>query len=398
MKIGLVIPNSPGYSETFFISKIKGLQERGFDVRLYCQYKKGDFNLCPIVCSPKVISNPFLQGWYFLKAFLLLLPYLPTIVRYSNLERKAGTGLIQLLKKTYLNAHLLKAKLDWVHYGFATQAIGSENVAKAIGAKMAVSFRGFDIAIYPLKHPGCYNLLWEQVDKVHTISDGLLDKAYKMRLPQSVPVEKIMPAIDVNFFSCPSKSMALEHNQALKPTEPVRFLTVGRLHWKKGYVLMLEALAILKKKGIPFTYTIVGSGSKKERERIAFAALQLGIKEDVIFAGTLNREQVKKEYAKATIYLQYSISEGFCNAILEAQSMKNLCIVSNAEGLAENVLHGETGWVVPKLHPKLLAEQIEQVIKLSEEEKIQLTEYAADRVKNELSIEKQQAEFAAFYS
>jgi len=391
MKIGLVIPNTPGYSETFFTSKIKGLQEQGIDVRLYCQDKKDSFNLCPVICSPKVISNPFIQGWYFIKAFLLLLPNFPTVVRYSNLERKEGTGFIQLLKKIYLNAHLLKAKLDWLHFGFATQAIGSETVAKAIGAKMAVSFRGFDIAIYPLKHPGCYNRVWKEVNKVHTISDGLLDKAYKIGLPKSVPVRKITPAIDTTFFSS-------EYYQALKLTEPVRFLTVGRLHWVKGYVLMFEALAILKKKRIPFTYTIVGSGSKKEYERIAFAALQLGIKDYVVFAGTLNREQVKKEYEKGDIYLQYSISEGFCNAVLEAQAMKKLCVVSNAEGLAENVLHNKTGWVVPKMQPQLLAEQIEEVMKLSEEEKVQLTQHAADRVKNEFSIEKQQREFVDFYS
>ncbi|MBK7870836.1 MAG: glycosyltransferase family 4 protein [Saprospiraceae bacterium] len=53
-------------------------------------------------------------------------------------------------------------------------------------------------------------------------------------------------------------------------------------------------------------------------------------------------------YEKADIYLQYSIQEGFCNAVLEAQAMGLLCIVSDAEGLPENILHGQTGWVVPK--------------------------------------------------
>ena len=58
-----------------------------------------------------------------------------------------------------------------------------------------------------------------------------------------------------------------------------------------------------------------------------------------------------------SIYLQYSIQEGFCNAVLEAQALGLLTIVSDAEGLPENVIHGETGWVVPKRKPKFFAQK-----------------------------------------
>jgi colanic acid/amylovoran biosynthesis glycosyltransferase len=34
-KIGIVLSSTPGYSETFFKSKIKGLQESGYDVTLF---------------------------------------------------------------------------------------------------------------------------------------------------------------------------------------------------------------------------------------------------------------------------------------------------------------------------------------------------------------------------
>src|SRR5690606_21489460 len=161
------------YSETFFNSKIKGLQENGMEVRIYCQSKKEGFKLCPAIESPKVSRNPILQAWYFLKEFSILLLHLPVLLRYIKLERNEGIGMIQIFKKTYLNAHLLKAKVDWLHFGFATTALGSETVAKAINAKMAVSFRGFDINVYPIKHPNCYQILWKYVDKVHSISKYL---------------------------------------------------------------------------------------------------------------------------------------------------------------------------------------------------------------------------------
>jgi colanic acid/amylovoran biosynthesis glycosyltransferase len=387
MKIGIVLSQTPGYSETFFNSKIKGLQEHGMEVRLYCQSKKENFTLCPVIASPKVSRHPFLQGGYFIKEFVLLTPHFPAVFRYVKLERKEGSGLKQIFKKMYLNAHLLKAKADWLHFGFATLALGSETVARAIGAKMAVSFRGFDMAVYPVKHPGCYKTLWKYVDKVHTISDDLLVLAKKHGLPDRIPVAKITPAIDVKLF---------KPDCGTKDSQEIVFMTTGRLHWKKGFVQTLEALAILKTQGLKFIYTIVGEGP--EYERIAFAAYQLGLKEEVKFLGKLPHQQVKKELESASIYIQYSIQEGFCNAVLEAQAMGKLCIVSNAEGLSENVLHEQTGWVVPKYKPQLLAEIINRLLGLNSEEKKTIIQYAQKRVREEFNIEKQQKEFLDFYN
>ncbi len=387
MKIGIVLSQTPGYSETFFNSKISGLQKNGMEARLYCQSKNDDFSLCPVIVSPKVSRNPLLQTWYFIKEFLLLIPHLPMVFRYIKLERKEGSGLVQIFKKTYLNAHLLRAKLDWLHFGFATMALGSETVAKAIGAKMAVSFRGFDIAVYPIKNPDCYITLWRYLDKVHTISNDLLVLAKKHGLPETVPVKKITPAIDVNLFqSTPTDFKKIEH---------IVFMTTGRLHWKKGFVQTIEALAILKEQGLRFTYKIIGEGN--EYEHIAFAAYQLGLKDDVQFLGKLPHAEVKKELESATIYLQYSIQEGFCNAVLEAQAMGKLCIVSNAEGLPENVLDGITGWVAKKFNPQVLSETIQKVLALNPEQKKLIAETAQMRVKEEFNIEKQQREFVEFY-
>lgn len=387
MKIGLVLSTTPGYSETFFRSKIKGLQEKGVEVNLFCQNTNDEFTLCPVIVSPRVSKNPFLQLWFFIKEFVLLLPYVSTVIRFVKLERSEGTAWLQIFKKVYLNAHLLKAKLDWLHFGFATMVLGSETVAKAIGAKMAVSFRGFDMTVYPVKNPGCYQMLWKHIDKAHTISDSLLNLAVKHGMPENIPFEKITPAIDVDLFQSNSRN----YTSLEKPV----LITTGRLHWIKGYESTLEALAILKEEGIDFTYIIIGEG--KEYERIAYAAYQLGLKDRVQFLGKLPHAEVKQELEEASIYIQYSIQEGFCNAVLEAQAMGKLCIVSNAEGLTENVLHGKTGWVVPKYSPYLLAEQIKKVLLMADHEKSKITQNAVNRVREEFNVQKQQREFLEFY-
>ncbi|WP_417620141.1 glycosyltransferase family 4 protein [Oceanihabitans sediminis] len=387
MRIGIVLSNTPGYSETFFRSKIKGLQENGVEVFLFCQSKNDDFTLCPVVVSPKVSKKPLLQLWFFIKEFVLLFPYLSTVMRFVKLERAEETLWVQIIKKVYLNAHLLKAKVDWLHFGFATMALGSETVAKAIGAKMAVSFRGFDMVVYPVKYPGCYTKLWKYVDKVHTISDYLLGLAKKNGLPDSIPTSKITPAVEMEIFAHKTSNF--------KVSNDLVFITTARLHWIKGLVSTLEALAILKEKGFVFTYKILGEG--KAYERIAFAAYQLGLKDEVQFLGKLSHEEVKKTLEDADIYLQYSKQEGFCNAVLEAQAMGKPCIVSNAGGLTENVLHEQTGWVVAKNSPKALANQIEKVLYMTDEEKEHISTNASERVRKEFDIEKQLLAFLDFY-
>jgi len=283
---------------------------------------------------------------------------------------------------------LLRAQLDWIHFGFASLGLHRENVAKAVGAKLGLSLRGFDIAIYPLKHPECYILLWKRVDKIHTISEDLLLKAYETGLPKGIKVEKITPAIDCANF----KMTTLPFSQK---NEPIKILTVGRLHWKKGYVDMLKALALVKQKGLKFTYTILGEGF--DYENISYAVNEFGLTDEVKFIGKVAHDNVITYLLGADIYLQYSISEGFCNSVLEAQAMGLLCVVSDAEGLPENVLHEQTGWIVPKYEPQKLAEAIINVWNLPTEIKLKRCEVAQERVKAKFNLQNQAKAFNEFY-
>ncbi|MCB0464051.1 MAG: glycosyltransferase family 4 protein, partial [Aequorivita sp.] len=321
MKIGIVLSQTPGYSETFFNSKIKGLKNNGIDVRMYCQSKKNDFSLCPVTQSPIVSRNPLLQSWYFLKEFLLLLPHLPVVLRYIKLERMEGTGPFHILKKIYLNAHLLKAKLDWLHFGFATMALGSETVAKAISAKMAVSFRGFDINVYPLKHPNCYKMLWKHVDKVHSISHYLLNKAISMGLSVETPFAIITPAVQLDALPMPKT--------VTTSSEIIKIVTIARLTWIKGLDVAIAAMEKLKGKGIKLTYYIIGEGDQNYTERYKFMVYELGLKEEVVFCGKLSHKETLEHLNTAHIYVQPSLNEGFCNAVLEAQALGKLTIASN---------------------------------------------------------------------
>lgn len=74
-----------------------------------------------------------------------------------------------------------------------------------------------------------------------------------------------------------------------------------------------------------------------------------------------------------------------------------LCVVSDAEGLTENVLHGKTGWVVPKRSPLLLAAQIQKVARLDALKAMNIRSTAVKRVRETFNLEQQQEAFVGFY-
>jgi len=388
MKIGLVLSSTPAYSETFFNSKIKGLQKNGFEVVLFVNSKDTHFDLCTV--KEQVQFRSFFIVVLFLKSLGLLLTKLSTLLKFISLETKQNVSFKRILKKLILNQHILQeSNVDWLHFGFATQAIGRENIAKAVGAKMAVSLRGFDIGIYPLKNPKCYDLLWLNINKLHVISNDLLNLAYANGFKKNVPYQKITPAIDTSFFI----------NQSLKDASNknlLQLMTIGRLHWKKDYTSIIIALKNLKDIGIDFEYTIIGDGP--EEEKLKYLVYELGLINNIIFTGKISQKEILIYFKKSNFYLQYSLQEGFCNAVLEAQSMGVLPIVSNAEGLSENVLNNITGWVIQKNSPKLLAEKIVEVINLPDSNKEKIRKQAIERVTKEFNIEKQQKEFIDFYT
>ncbi|MBQ0788962.1 MAG: glycosyltransferase family 4 protein [Oceanihabitans sp.] len=387
--IGIVLSTVPRYSETFFRNKIKGLQDNGFRVILFVDYlEPEDSNFaCKVVASNVFNKNTFKRIWC---SFLALLKSFFMHPKRSSilytLNKRDGISFKENMKQVILNQFFLKEDVDWLHFGFGMLAVKRENVAAAMCAKMAVSFRGYDLYLSPLKHPGCYNMLFTKDIQYHVLSQEMKQELFRYKI-SSNKIQVITPAIDIPFFTA---------NTAVENKNRLELVTVARLHWKKGLVYTLEALALLKQSGIAFHYTIIGAGS--EKERLVFAAYQLGILEDVTFTGKLVQSEVKKQLEQAAIYLQYSIQEGFCNAVIEAQALGLLCVVSNAEGLAENVLDGKTGWVVPKRNPVLLANKIETIVKLSEAEKQKISKNAITRVHKEFGLIKQQEAFVHFYS
>ena len=94
MKIGYVLSNTPVRSETFFISKIKRLQENGHKVVLFANQDE-KFHFCRVVPHPKVSKITIIQLVRMMITYGILFIIHPFIFfRFLQLEKKDGVWAI----------------------------------------------------------------------------------------------------------------------------------------------------------------------------------------------------------------------------------------------------------------------------------------------------------------
>lgn len=388
MTIGIVLSSLPGYSETFFRNKVRVLQENGFKVILFTSFTRQKSDLVFRKGPAEFKSYPVL---FFISVAFVLCSLLVKVPRRAfrliRLEKKDGNGVGKIVKTLYYNSHVLKSNLDWVHFGFATQALEKENLAAAMEAKMAVSFRGYDINVYPMKYPNTFNNLWTKVNKVHSISESLYQKALHIGLPENIAYEKITPAIDLALFDAVKRSYF--------DGGKIRITTIARLTWIKGLDYAIHAMKILANQGVDFEYQIVGEGVLYDR--ICFAIYQMGLNNQVKLSGKKDSREIREILNETDVYLQPSLEEGFCNAVLEAQACQCLCIVSKVGGLTENIIDGITGWYVPVRDPEAIAKKIVEVSDLPGGDIDKIIHAAKERINSEFSLEHQKQKFIRFY-
>jgi len=358
-----VLSNFPQLSETFIVSKFLGLLNRGWDVHIVCSHsEKTVWNNFPELMENSLAKKHVHKTWPVLPRWLpfLLLPFAilrsisksPVITWHYFFQGFKRFGW-DILRRFYLDEEIILLKPDILHFEFGTLAIGRTYIKQLLDLKLSVSFRGYDLNFIGLDDPQFYQEIWQKADACHFLGNDLWQRAQRRGCPPDMPHVHIPPAINLEEFPSPIQSRPGRLGTAERP---LRILSIGRLAWKKGYEFSLHALKMLIDQGYYCIYKIIGEGPYKPALR--FACHQLGINDDVEFLGSLTHIQVIEFLSWPDVFLHAAVSEGFCNAVLEAQAMGVPIICSDADGLAENVEDGITGFVVPRRNPAAIAKKL----------------------------------------
>jgi glycosyltransferase involved in cell wall biosynthesis len=126
----------------------------------------------------------------------------------------------------------------------------------------------------------------------------------------------------------------------------------------KGLIDLLLAFEITLRDFPDARLHIAGSGP--EDSRLRAAAEQHGIRDNVVFLGW--RQDIRADMRRWDVYAQSSFEEGFGLAVLDAMAAGLPVVATNVGGIAEVVIEGETGFLVPPGNPEMMAERLSRLL------------------------------------
>ncbi len=132
-------------------------------------------------------------------------------------------------------------------------------------------------------------------------------------------------------FHLPNMIELSEHKHQEKNNQPLVIGAMGRFVAKKGFKVLLQALAILKSRGLNFICLLAGDG--EEVHALRELTTTLNLKQDVQFIGWV--EDKEKFYPKLDIFCLPSLDEPFGIVLLEAMSYGLPIISTNTIGPLE---------------------------------------------------------------
>ena len=122
-------------------------------------------------------------------------------------------------------------------------------------------------------------------------------------------------------------------------------LFLGRLNRYKRVDLVLASVSRLARAGIDVRFLVAGAGH--ERRVLERLAGKLGIADRVRFLGFVSEERKLEILRRSWVHVLTSGKEGWGISNIEAAACGTPTVASDAPGLRESVVDGETGLLVP---------------------------------------------------
>jgi colanic acid/amylovoran biosynthesis glycosyltransferase len=343
MKVAYVLKYFPKNSETFIHEEIYQLIQAGVEVRTFSLIKTEEKKLhdkikyilknCKLknyVSSPLNVLNNILE----LKNEILHLPELTLRTDIKKLKRD-----LKDFNPDVIHSHFLWERSELV-----------AEIAKKLKIPFTMTCHAKDIYIPNLRR---INKVAKAAKKIITISD------YNKRLLVDYKVDKnkikvIHCGIDIDDFSLLPKNIK---------KECLNLLFVGRLVEKKGTIYLLEAIKILKGRGIKVKLSLVGDGPLEPQLRDFVKINKLN--SEINFKGRLVDKEIKKEIENCDYFVLPCVKgkngdmDGIPVVIMEAMARGKTVISTDITGIPEIIQDNKNGYISKQNDSKDLANKIQ---------------------------------------
>lgn len=200
----------------------------------------------------------------------------------------------------------------------------------------------------------------QQASRIWTISRYSRDQLCQANNISPKQVEILSCIVDGDRFTPAPKPIDLIQKYDLANAKVL--MTVARL-WSgdiyKGVDVTIRALPRILQTYPTVKYLVIGRGD--DQPRLAKLAEDLGVREQVIFAGFVRDEELVDHYRVADAYIMPS-QEGFGIVYLEAMACGIPVLAGDADGSADPLQDGRLGWRVPHRDPEAVAKACLEIL------------------------------------
>ena len=147
---------------------------------------------------------------------------------------------------------------------------------------------------------------------------------------------------------------------------PVRIFSSGRLNIIKGHNYLIEAVRLLRERGLDIHLRIAGEdeqGGRGYRKQLEKLIRDKQLTDQVTLLGAIPEERVRQELEAAYVFALASLNEGVSVAIMEAMAMQTPAVVTDVGGATELIDDGADGLLGPPENTAAMANQIERLLR-----------------------------------
>lgn len=372
-RVAYLLSRYPAISHTFFLHEVLGLRALGMDIQTASinapDRAREDL---PTLEAEEAGKTYYLKSkggaGKLLKSCaahpLVLLRGLTAVLREPRLTlRERAFWLLYLAEAMLLGQWMKERGLRHlhVHFGGAVATVGML-AARAWQMPWSLTIHGPE----ELLNVDAYHLR-EKVQSakfVFCISDFCRSQLCRLVAPEDwgkFGVNRL--GVDpVGLVPLPptSQDRDMGHPNRAGETRKPMLVCTGRLVPEKGHRVLLEALMLLRARGLAVKAVLIGAGS--ELQSLQSFVQQSGLEHDVIFTGALSHGQTLERVQQADVFALASFAEGVPVALMEAMAMGVACVSTTIAGIPELIESGVDGLLVPPGNAVALADALEALL------------------------------------
>ena len=238
---------------------------------------------------------------------------------------------------------------DLIHFHNAQLAATMHWIPEYLGIPYTVSLRGADVQEIPLRSKEILQATHHALihaSGIHAVCDQL----GRASLPPDLSFSTIYTPIETPERLTPYPQS--DHGV-------YQLLSVGRIHWRKGYPDLLLALRDAIDSGLNAHLTIVGGGP--DENRLDFWINKLHLQSNVCRITKASFSQIVELLGSSHAYIQSSLAEGLSNAMAEAMVWGCPVFATNVGGTSEVIEDSQTGFLLEPADPARWGERLDLV-------------------------------------